>query len=97
MQTPGHPAGLSPSPSAATLTTVAMRSLPTWDTGAETNDIWWQRFWCVEVRPVVLLEQFERELELVEEGQALDRIGNRRLMLHHIVHVPQPSPGSSWR
>jgi hypothetical protein len=43
-----------------------------------------------------LLEQFERELQLVEDRQAVDRIGDRRLMLHDIVHVPHSLPGSVW-
>ena len=67
------------------------------DARAETTDVWRQRFWCVEVRPVVLFEQFERELELVEERHAVDCIGDRRLVLHDIVHVPQSSPGSIRR
>jgi hypothetical protein len=73
------------------------RSLARSDKGAETNHIWWQRFWCVEVRPVALLEQVERELQLVEERQAVDRISDRGLMLRDIVHVLQSSPGSIWR
>jgi hypothetical protein len=36
--------------------------LATLGTRAETNHVRWQRFRCVEVRPVVLLEQLEREL-----------------------------------
>ena len=76
---------------------VELRCPATLGTRAETNDVWWQWFWCVEVRPVDLLEQFERELELVEERQAVDCIGDRRLMLHDIVHVPQSSPGSIRR
>lgn len=79
------------------LITVELRCLATLGTRAETDDVWWQRFRYVEVRPVVLLQQFEREFQLVEERQAVDRIGDRRLMLHDIVHVPQPSPGSIWR
>jgi hypothetical protein len=62
-------------PTAETLKTVGLRVLATSATRSETNDVCWQRFGSVELRPVELLEQFERELELVEERQAMDCMG----------------------
>jgi hypothetical protein len=49
---------------------------------------------CLKFWPVVLFEQLDRQLELVEESEALDREGDRRLMLHDVLHVAQSSPGS---
>jgi hypothetical protein len=36
-------------------------------------------------------------LELLEEHQALHCLGKRRLILHHVLQVPQASPGLVWR
>ena len=63
----------------------------------KTDDVWWQWLWGLEVWPIGLFEQFEREFELVEERQAVDRVGDRRLLLHDVLHMPQSSPGSIWR
>jgi hypothetical protein len=51
----------------------------------------------LEFWPIGLFEQLQRQLELVEDGKALDRVGDRRLALHDILHVPQSSPGLAWR
>jgi hypothetical protein len=50
----------------------------------------------LEVRPIGLCEKLDRQLELVEEWQALHRVGCRRLMLHDGPHVPQSPPGKVW-
>ena len=54
----------------------------------KTDDVWWQWLWGLEVWPIGLFEQFERELELVEERQAVDRVCDRRLMFHDVPHIP---------
>ena len=64
---------------------------------AETDDVGWQRFWCVDVRPAVLFEQFKRKLKLVVERQALDRVRDRWLVSDNFPHVSESSPGSMRR
>jgi hypothetical protein len=54
----------------------------------KTDDVWWQRLRGLEVWPIILFEQFERELELVEERQAVDRVCDRRLMFDDVLHIP---------
>ncbi len=40
-----------------------------------------------------LLEQLRQELEHVEQWQTPNRVGDRRLLSHHVLHVSQASPG----
>jgi hypothetical protein len=61
--------------------------LPVAGSRTKSDDVWWQRFLGLEVWPIILFEQFERELEPVGERQALDRVGNRRLIFHDVLHI----------
>jgi hypothetical protein len=42
----------------------------------------------LEVWPIILFEQFERERELIEERQAVDRVCDRGLMFHDVLRIP---------
>lgn len=56
---------------------------------AKANDICWQGFWRVQVRPAVLLEQFQRKFKLVmERQQVLDCVRDRRLVSDYVLHCP---------
>jgi hypothetical protein len=44
-----------------------------------------------------LFEQLDRQLELLKERQAPHHVGDRRLMLHDGLHIPQSPPGKVWR
>ena len=63
---------------------------------AETHDIGQQRLGFSEVRPAVLVEQLEGELELVVEGQAAHRVSDSRLVQDHVLHVFESRPGCLW-
>jgi hypothetical protein len=62
--------------------------LPVAGSRTKTDDVWWQPFQRLEVWAIILFDQCERELELVEERQAVDRVCDRRLMFHDVPHIP---------
>jgi hypothetical protein len=65
-------------------------------TRAEADNVGGQRLGIVELRPIVLLEQLERELELVEQRQTAHGVRDGRFVHHHLLHVPDPPPGFAW-